>query len=190
MQNFDLQDLDGEFWEDILGYEGLYKISNKSRVKSLERFYGENNKIHKKDKIKSQHISFGYPHVTLSKGGIKKSYFIHRLIAIQFIPNPLNLPEVNHINGIRDDSRVENLEWVTCSENIKHAFRIGNKKIKRGVDSVLSKPILALKIDTQDCVIYASQREASRELNIKQVNIFNVLHGNLKTAKGYYFIFL
>ena len=70
----------------------------------------------------------GYLKVSLCNDHGQKCKFVHRLVAEAFIPNPLNLPQVNHINGNKDDCRVSNLEWVSCSENILHAYRVLGKK--------------------------------------------------------------
>ncbi len=83
---------------------------------------------HKYNRIKQmipQKATAGYHYVTLCKDGKRRNRFIHRLIAQEYIPNPLNKQEVNHINGNKLDNRIENLEWVTPSENIKHAIKLG-----------------------------------------------------------------
>jgi len=114
-----------EIWKDIDGYEGLYQVSNIGRVRSLPRTVPDGGR--RKGMIMKPHISNNYIHIGLYDRASKKnkSQIVHRLIAKTFIPNPLNKPQVNHINGIKHDNRVENLEWVTNAENMQHAFKTG-----------------------------------------------------------------
>ena len=106
-----------EQWKNINGYPN-YMISNLGRVRNVS-----SNKI-----LKNSINGIGYAVVGLSKNTIRKAFRIHRLLAQHFIPNPENKEEVNHINSIRSDYRLENLEWVTHSENIKHSFKMGYAK--------------------------------------------------------------
>ena len=119
-----------EIWKDIKGYEGYYQISNKGRVKGLFRVVFHKLKGQKtipKKILKSAISSPGYYAVKLTKNGKNKLIRIHRLLALHFISNPQNKPEINHKNGIKTDNRIENLEWVTRSENNFHAYAIGLK---------------------------------------------------------------
>lgn len=118
-----------ELWKDIKGYEGLYKVSNYGRVKSMSRYRkGINNKlVLLKDKIlkSNDDCSKGYLVVSLSKENKHKNYKIHRLVAETFIPNPNNYPQVNHIDGDKHNNNINNLEWCSCKQNIKHAWENG-----------------------------------------------------------------
>ena len=118
-----------EIWKDIKGYEGIYQVSNLGRVKALERtWYSGRNGCTKR--TKPEHImkyrlakNTGYCLLKLVKNGVEKHVFVHRLVAETFIPNPNNLPEVNHIDGNKENNCVDNLEWCTEKENISHAIK-------------------------------------------------------------------
>lgn len=115
-----------EIWKDIVGFEEIYKVSNLGNVISLPN---HNISCGRKrgNKISKRLDRAGYFKISLSKKSYKNTFFIHRIISIAFIPNPDNKPCVNHINSIRTDNRIENLEWCTFSENNKHAYKSGNQ---------------------------------------------------------------
>jgi hypothetical protein len=119
-----------EIWKDIKDYEGLYQISNLGNVKALEKTRNWNARGKQlqsvlKEKILIPVDSYGYCHIILWKDSKIKNFSIHRLVAQAFIENPKFKSEVNHINAIKNDNRVENLEWVTQQENREHSYRIG-----------------------------------------------------------------
>ena len=120
-----------EIWKDIKGYEGLYQISNYGRVKSLIRHIINKNgrNITKKEKImKLTYDRDGYLLVGLNKDKKQTQFRVHRLVLINFVNNVENKPETNHLNSIRDDNRLINLQWCTRSENSRHSYRQGNNK--------------------------------------------------------------
>ena len=110
-----------ELWKDIKGYEGTYQISSFGNIKRIVSFQSNNKKIRN---LNLFHTKSGYIRRALWKNGIKKNYQVHRLVADAFIPNDdINKIWVNHKNHIRDDNRMENLEWVTHQMNIEHAHK-------------------------------------------------------------------
>jgi hypothetical protein len=153
-----------EIWKDIIGYEGLYQISNLGKVKSLERFYFigrhkiKTSKVVVKEKflVISTYKKIGYQYVVLSKGPKAVKVKIHRLIALHFIPNPNNFPQINHINAVRSDNRIENLEWCTQSHNMKHKFLLGNQSNALG-NNAAAKKVKNIKTgEVFDCIISAA----------------------------------
>lgn len=110
-----------ELWSDIKGYEGIYQVSNYGRVKSIKRGI-----------ILKTFERKGYPAVTLSKDGIGRSYSVHRLVGEAFIPNPDNLPYINHKDETRNNNQVSNLEWCTALYNNTYGT-----KLKRSSDTRL-----------------------------------------------------
>lgn len=107
--------MEQEIWKELFGYDYRYQISNLGRVKKI---------TNKKTVILKNTIGgAGYYKVQLRKNNKQQVNLVHRLIAINFIPNPENKPEVNHKNGIKTDISIDNLEWNTCSENKYHAYK-------------------------------------------------------------------
>lgn len=164
-----------EEWRQVKGFEGKYEVSNLGRVKSLSRnyLYG-----HHGDIILSTNDRRGYRGVTLFKDGKRYYYAVHRLVAEAFIPNPLNLPEVNHLDENRANNEATNLEWCTRKENVNY----GNcrSKISKGV----SRKVIAYTIDGKVFRVFNSMTEASKELNINVSQISLCCKYTHLTARG------
>ena len=129
-----------EVWKDVVGYEGYYQVSNLGRVRSLDREVplGETTKKNKGKIRKQVPHKKGYLMLNLSKNKEVKGYLVHRLVALHFVDNPNDYPEVNHINGIKDDNRAANLEWCTRKQNLSHAVEVGLMN-QKGIDSHWAK---------------------------------------------------
>ena len=155
-----------EIWKDIKGYEGKYQISSLGRVKSLKY----NNT--KESKLLHQSLINNYYSVCLWKQRKGKQYRIHRLVAEAFIPNPLHLPEVNHIDENKLNNNVDNLEWCSSKYNCNYGAR--NKK--------LSKPVQCVETG----IIYPSILNAGKQTGINYTHLGDVARGKRKTAGGYH----
>lgn len=172
-----------EIWKDIEGYEGLYQVSNLGRVKSL--------KYDKEKIMKLWTNPRGYLNVYLCKNNKKKCGRIHRLVAEAFIPNPDNLPCVDHINCIITDNRVENLRWCTQWSNImenplsKEKVRKACSETGKRTGKLNARAIIAINFNTKEELYFNSAKEASETLNINYINISQCLHGKRAHIGGY-----
>lgn len=180
-----------EIWKDVIGYKGLYQVSNLGRVKSLDRWVKSKHNSIKMLKSKPMIIStdiHGYQYITLSKNGIRIKHKIHRLVAKSFIRNLKNKPEVNHKNGIKNDNRAENLEWATSSENQKHAYitglQVSKNYLRTGINNRNSKPVLKYTISGEFMCEYECTREAADFHNVTSSSISEACRKNIK-IKGY-----
>lgn len=151
-------------WKPVVGYEALYEVSDAGEVFGLTR----------KGIIKSFVSHRGYPLVSLFNKG-KRGFSVHRLVAKAFIPNPDNLPEVNHKNGIKTDNRVENLEWCTSQANIDHSVATGlwkpNKGSNHGTSILDEKKVLYIRDKYASGV---SATALSNEMGVAKSTIQNI----------------
>lgn len=177
-----------EYWVAVPGFEGLYEISNHSNIRSLDRITVSSKGVNRKFKGITRARTLynnGYYAARICKNGTVKTAFIHRLMAEIFIPNPENKPQVNHINGVKTDNRIENLEWVTCQENIQHAYDTGLTILPTGSDHHHAKPVLQFDKSYNLIKRYCSVTEAGKELGILRRGIYGVCSGDFKSAGGF-----
>jgi len=174
-----------EIWKDIPNYEGLYQVSNFGIVKSVRR-----------NKIRKTHISReGYEKIMLSNNGIGKNFLVHRLVAEAFIPNPSNLPQINHKDENKKNNCVENLEWCSQKYNCNYGNRTNaiaskNKIIHKGkhysINTEFKKGRNALKVKNITMnKVYNSMQEAYKDTGVPTSNICLCCKGKLKQAGGY-----
>lgn len=168
-----------EIWKNIPEINECYFVSNRGNVKSIGRVeVGKRRVCKRKDKLLSLSMDTGgYIHTGLMVGKKQKRYLVHRLVAMAFIPNTLNKPFINHINGIKSDNRVENLEWVTRSENAKHSFAIGlqsNKGEKHPTHKITQEQ--ADEIRRKFVPRAYSSRRLAAEYNLSKTNILDIVN--------------
>ena len=160
--NEEWEDAPEEEWRDVLGFEELYQVSNLGNVRTVKR--GEATVMSQEEQWN------GYLSVHLRNKGVERRASVHRLVAEAFIPNPDGLRDVNHKNGIKTDNRVENLEWLSHSDNMKHQYQV----LKTGRYGHLYKPAEPLIKDerirkavrawAEACGLsYATYKQASNE---------------------------
>lgn len=174
-----------EIWKPAKGFEDLYEVSNLGRVKSLIANRNGRKNIMKSDKIlKPNPDGCGYYRVRLTgHDGKLHQWLIHRLVMVTFVREGNGQEQVNHINGIKSDNRLENLEWVSQSNNIKHAYHNG---LMKPCDNGLKKGVVAFR-SGQMVGKFNSIREMCRELKIDRRSVQRSLYGLVKNPKKYSF---
>lgn len=181
-----------EVWKDVVGYEGLYQISNLGRIISVARSYIDRTgiKYNKKSNFMNYGIANnGYYSVMIRRNGTAKLSLVHRLLAIAFIPNPNNYSCINHIDGNKLNNSISNLEWCTYSKNNTHAYTVGLKTPCWtgiiGKNHPQSKPIYQL--DDNGIIInyFYCTKDAHRQLGFSYKAISNCLRGKQKHAAGF-----
>lgn len=118
-----------EVWKEPEGYEGFVQVSNTGKVRSIRTNHGRYQERELIQRIRSETCQ--YLQVSITKHNVSHKEFIHRLVAKTFVPNPNNKPQVNHIDGNKLNNNACNLEWVTCSENHKHAYATNLRKASK-----------------------------------------------------------
>lgn len=184
-----------EVWKAIPGFEGRYEVSDKGRIRTCSNGRWGNRQSCRIMSLKVNTV--GYFCVNLYKpfsGGKSTCQMVHRLVAEAFIPNPENKPQVNHIDGNKLNNKVENLEWVTASENKYHAVRTGlqkpSKKQKEITIQRCSIPVVVFDADMNEVGRFGSAKDAARATGADHSAVTKCCRGKLKTTKGFYYKYL
>lgn len=178
-----------EIWKDIKGFEKRYQVSNLGRIKSLSKFINNNPNYdsigyYSKEKIlKPFYNAKGYQLVKLYKNNEKYTKKVHRLVAEAFIPNYENKLQVNHIDGNKQNNKIENLEWCTNQENQKHSWKYNLHKRRIGKENKLSKSVNQYDLQGNFIKLWDSVEEARKVLHIS--NISSVCNGKRNKAGGF-----
>lgn len=157
-------------WKDVVGWEGVYQVSNYGEIKSLH---------YNKERIMKQSTDTnGYLQVKLNKNGNGKAYLVHRLVAQAFIPNYHNKPFINHLDSNPKNNKITNLEWCTQSENVRHAIGVGNHFIPKGSNNptaIINEEIAAQV--KRELATGKKPKQVSDELNVNYYIVKDIKRG-------------
>ena len=165
-----------EIWKDIPNYEGIYQVSNLGNVRDII------TDRHRKPKNLTLNHRSGYYSVMLCKDKTQKNVLVHRLVAQSFIPNPQNKPQVNHIDGNKQNNCVDNLEWCTAKENLQHASKMGLLQKEK---QIRKRTVYQFSLSGTFIKEWESYFDAAKSLNVRPVNIYRCLSGEHNSSCGY-----
>lgn len=184
-----------EVWRDIADFEGLYQVSNFGRVRSLDRVVKHgSSQMRLKGRVLSPRVPTPYLGVILSKNGKAYPKRIHRLVAQEFVPNPDNLPAVDHIDGDKTNNAASNLRWCSQKQNIGYANDKGllrtvpyserTEEQKKRYSESRKKTIVR-----SDGKVYRCTSDAAQDMGVTYAAVMHVLRGITRTCKGYGFTY-
>ena len=161
-----------EEWRPVVGYEDLYEVSSLGRIRNM------------KGKVRALGThACGYNHISLSRAGVSKTFKIHRLVAFAFIPNPEGKREVNHIDTIRTNNRVENLQWADKYENHDHSSRLGKYHAATNPRRIKKMTPELVALCRERVATGISILALSRELGLTRSNISRAINGRPSQSK-------
>lgn len=169
-------------WKDIVGYEELYAINDFGIIKSKMKWKGRNYRMLIQEQTISKRSDGNYQMVSLNRDGNKKTFRVHKLVAEHFVPNPNNLPEVNHIDGNKLNCRASNLEWSTRLENEQHAWKLG---LKNRFTNNKSKPLIQFDNTMNMVAEFANSQIAQEETGFNRSVIGRAARGDIRQAYGF-----
>lgn len=173
-----------EIWKDVEGYEGFYQVSNLGRVRSLDRYVNGNHitcdfQFAKGKMLKLKNNRLGYPTVMLRKNGTFKTVLVHRLVAKAFIPNPNNLPYINHKDENPTNSAVTNLEWCTPIYNLKYS------NVFERINSSKFRKVIQFDMNMNEIKRWDSLKSAAAFVGVAQQNISRCCRGRCCSCGGF-----
>ena len=172
-----------EIWKPIKDYEDCYEISNWGRVRSKDRYIrvcGGGERLIRGQIIKPMICTNGYYEICISRNKKRKVILLHRLVAIHFIENPNNYPEVNHKDEDITNNHVDNLEWCTSKYNANYGTRN-----QRCLEKIIKKPVRQLSLDGELIEIFSAIKDAMRKTGVDESQIIRVCKGKNLTAGGF-----
>lgn len=170
-----------EIWKELKGYEGLYEISNFGKVRSIERIDDRGRKLKSKT-LATRTNNMGYEYISLNSSGIRKTYRLHRLVAMTFIENPNKFSEVNHKDENKLNNKADNLEWCSRIYNANYGTLKARSVEKR---KGKGKKVIQYTIDGILLKEFNTLLEASKSVSGKATNISACCKGKYKTSYGY-----
>lgn len=178
-----------EIWKDIEGYEGMYQVSNMGRVRALDRVKpNSGGQIAKGHILPQSDNGHGYRFVSLWKFNKGRRFYVHRLVASAFIPNPNNFPIINHKDENKSNNRYENLEWCTQKYNINYGNHM--KRLKESyIANGNNRPIDVYDMKGTFLKTFDCSNEVCKEIGINRRGLYLACQGVTKSYKGYRFAF-
>lgn len=172
-----------EIWRNIEGFDGKYQVSNQGRIRSMWRNNQYKTHIGTPTILKLITHRQGYLYVLLSKDGKQTKHYIHRLVAEAFLPNPNNLPQINHKDENKSNNIVDNLEWCDGKYNSNYGTRVERHR------AMISKPVIQTTMDGEYVRWFQSATVAENECGYDSAYISQVCNGKRPNAYGYKFHF-